>query len=288
MKFGFIAKHRGIWPARWLCEALGVSRGGFYAWLTRPRSQRSRSDEELGVKVRASFLASGRTYGVRRVWRDLLTEGMSCGLHRIERLMRLQALKARPRRRRRPPDLGERPATAVAANVLNRTFEASAPNRKWIADFTYVWTTEGWLYVAVVIDLFSRRVVGWSMSAAMTAQLVTDALVMAIWRRGKPEALLHHSDRGSQYTSEQFQRLMADHGVVCSMSRSGNVWDNAAMESFFSSLKTERTARKLYRTRDEAKADVFDYIERFYNPKRRHSRVGYMSPMEFERQAGLA
>ena len=155
--------------------------------------------------------------------------------------------------------------------MLDRSFDASAPNRKWIADFTYVWTAEGWLYVAAVIDLFSRRVVGWSMSAAMTAQLVTDALVMAIWRRGKSDALLHHSDRGSQYTSEQFQRLMADQGVVCSMSRSGNVWDNAAMESFFSSLKTERTAGKLYRTRDEAKADVFDYIERFYNPKRRHS-----------------
>ena len=161
-------------------------------------------------------------------------------------------------------------------------------NRKWIADFTYVWTAEGWLYVAAVVDLFSRRVVGWSMSAEMTAQLVTDALVMAIWRRGKPDALLHHSDRGSQYTSEQFQRLLADHGVICSMSRSGNVWDNAAMESFFSSLKTERTARKLYRTRDDAKADVFDYIECFYNPKRRHSTIGYLSPMEFERQAGLA
>ena len=202
--------------------------------------------------------------------------------------MRLQALKARPRRRRLPPDLGERQAGAVAPNVLDRGFEAPAPNRKWIADFTYVWTAEGWLYVAAVIDLFSRRVVGWSMSAGMTAQLVTDALVMAIWRRGKPDALLHHSDRGSQYSSEQFQRLMADHGVVCSMSRSGNVWDNAAMESFFSSLKTERTARKMYRTRDEARADVFDYIERFYNPKRRHSTIGYMSPMEFERQAGLA
>src|SRR5262249_49570766 len=172
--------------------------------------------------------------------------------------------------------------------LLRRLFEAPAPHRKWIADFTYVWTAEGWLYVAAVVDLFSRRVVGWSMSAAMTAQLVTDALVMAIWRRGKPDALLHHSDRGSQYTSEQFQRLMADHGVVCSMSRSGNVWDNAAMESFFSSLKTERTGRKTYRTRHEAKADVFDYIERFYNSKRRHSRIGYMSPMEFERQAGLA
>ena len=265
-----------------------MSRGAaFYAWLTRPRSQRSRSDEELGAKVRTSFLSSDRTYGARRVWRDLLADGLSCGLHRIERLMRLQALKARPRRRRLPPDLGERQAGAVAPNVLDRTFEASAPNRKWIADFTYVWTAEGWLYVAAVIDLFSRRVVGWSMSAAMTAQFVTDALIMAIWRRGKPDALLHHSDRGSQYTSDQFQRLMADHGFVCSMSRSGNVWDNAAMESFFSSLKTERTARKVYRTREEAKADVFDYIERFYNPKRRHSTI-YLSPMEFEMRVGLA
>jgi putative transposase len=250
-----------------LCGALGVSRGRFYAWLTRPRSQRSQSDEELSAKVRASFLASDRTYGARRVWHDLLAEGMSCGLHRIERLMRLQALRAR---------------------VLDRSFEASAPNRKWIADFTYVWTAEGWLYVAAVVDLFSRRVVGWSMSAAMTAQLVTDALVMAIWRRGKPDALLHHSDRGSQYTSEQFQRLLIDHGVVCSMSRSGTVWDNAAMESSFSSLKTERTARRMYRTRDEAKADVFHYIERFYNPKRRHSTIGYLSPVEFEKQLMLA
>src|SRR6187401_872972 len=180
----YIAKHRGIWAVNWMCGALGVSRGGFYAWLTRPRSQRSRDDEALGAKVHASFLASDRTYGARRVWRDLLAEGLSCGLHRIERLMRLQALKARPRRRRLPPDLGERQAIAVAANVLDRSFEALAPNRKWIADFTYVWTAEGWLYVAAVVDLFSRRVVGWSMSATMTAQLVTDALIMAIWRRG--------------------------------------------------------------------------------------------------------
>jgi putative transposase len=177
---------------------------------------------------------------------------------------------------------------AIAANVLDRVFEAPAPNRKWIADFTYIWTAEGGLYVAAVIDLFSRRVVGWSMSAAMTAQLVTDALVMAIWRRGWPDALLHHFDRGSQYTSEQFQKLLAGHGVTCSMSRSGNCWDNAAMESFFSSLKAERTARKTYRTRNEAKADVFDYIECFYNPLRRHSTIGYISPMEFEMKVGLA
>ena len=288
MKFGFIAKHRGIWPVAWLCAALGVSRSGFHGWLGRPPSARSRSDEALAVKVRASFVASDRTYGARRVWHDMLADGVSCGLHRIERLMRLQGLRARPRRRRRPADLGERPADAVAANVLDRAFAAAAPNRKWIADFTYIWTLEGWLYVAAVLDLFSRRVVGWSMSATMTAQLVADALVMAVWRRGRPEALLHHSDRGSQYTSAQFQRLLVDHGVTCSMSRAGNVWDNAVMESFFSSLKTERTARRTYRTRDEAKADVFDYIERFYNPKRRHSTIGYLSPMEFERQAKLA
>jgi putative transposase len=288
VKFSFIAKHRGIWPTDWICGALGVSRGGFYAWLKRPPSERSRTDEALSTRIRSSFVGSDRTYGARRVWHDLLAEGVDCGLHRIERLMRSHGLKARPRRRRLPPDLGERQASAVAPNVLDRAFVAPAPNRRWIADFTYIWTAEGWLYVAAVVDLFSRRVVGWSMSTAMTAQLVTDALVMAIWRRGKPDALVHHSDRGSQYSSEQFQRLMADHGVVCSMSRSGNVWDNAAMESFFSSLKTERTAAKTYRSRDEAKADVFDYIERFYNAKRRHSTIGYLSPMEFERRAGFA
>jgi putative transposase len=181
-----------------MCGALGVSRGGFYAWLTRPPSRRSRSDEELSAKVRTSFIGSDRTYGARRIWRDVLADDVSCGLHRIERLMRQQALRARPRRRRLPSDSGERQVGAVAPNVLERSFNAPAPNRRWIADFTYIWTAEGWLYVAAVIDLFSRRVVGWSMSASMTAELVTDALVMAIWRRGKPDALIHHSDRGSQ------------------------------------------------------------------------------------------
>ena len=288
MKFGFIAKHRSIWPVAWLCEALGVSRSGFHAWLHRGPSARTIVDEELTTKVRKSFIASARTYGARRVWRDVLADGASCGLHKIERLMRANALRARPRLRGLPKDEGERSNLSVAPNALDRQFSADQPNRKWIADFTYVWTAEGWLYVAAVIDLFSRRVVGWSMKAEMTAQLVTDALLMAIWRRGKPDALLHHSDRGSQYSSDQFQRLMADNGVVCSMSRSGNVWDNAAMESFFSSLKTERIGKKVYRTRDDARADVFDYIERFYNTVRRHSTIGYVSPVEFERKVGLA
>ncbi len=282
MKFASIAKHRTVWPLAWLCSALGVSRSGFHAWLTRRPGRRALDDERIAPKVRASFLASDRTYGARRVWRDVLADGVDCGLHKVERLMRQQALRARPRRRGLPPDKGERTPGVAPANILDRRFEASGPNQKWVADFTYVWTAEGWLYVAAVIDLFSRRVVGWSMRATMEAQLVADALVMAIWRRGKPKALLHHSDQGSQYTSEQFQRLMADHGVTCSMSRSGDVWDNAAVESFFSSLKTERLARKVYRTRDAARADVFDYIERFYNPRRRHSAIGYLSPAEFE------
>ncbi len=286
MKFAFIAKHRGIWAVTWLCEALGVSRSGFHAWLTRAPSRRAREDDEIGARVRASHIGSYRTYGARRVWHDLLAEGVSCGLHRVERLMRVQGLRARPRRRGLPKDHGDR--SVIAGNVLDRQFTADRPNQKWVADFTYVWTAEGWLYVAAVIDLFSRRVVGWSMSSSMTAQLVTDALIMAIWRRGKPDALLHHSDQGSQYTSEQFQRLMADNGVTCSMSRSGNVWDNAAMESFFSSLKTERVGKKIYRTRAQAKADVFDYIECFYNPNRRHSTLGYLSPIDFELEAGVA
>ncbi|WP_370627783.1 IS3 family transposase [Acidovorax sp. sif0715] len=262
------------------CARRSVSRGGFYAWLVRPRSQRSLSDEVLGVQVRQSFVLGDRTYGARRVWRDVLELGENCGLHRIERLMREQALRARPRRRGLPRDRGER--CAAADNVLDRQFQADAPNQKWVADFTYIWTAEGWLYVAAVLDLYSRRIVGWSMQQSMTSQLVVDALMMAVWRRGRPVALLHHSDQGSQYTSTHFQQLFKEQGITCSMSRAGEVWDNSAMESFFSSLKTERIARKVYRTREQARSDVFDYIERFYNPMRRHSTLGYVSPIQFE------
>jgi putative transposase len=284
MRFSFIAKHRHVWPLEWMCSALEVSRSGFHAWLTRVPSARALTDAALTPVIERSFKASDRTYGARRVWRDVLAEGLACGLHKVERLMRQSALRARPRRRGLPKDRSEREA-AVADNVLDRAFEAAGPNQKWIADFTYVWTAEGWLYVAAVIDLFSRRVVGWSMSATMTAQLVTDALIMALWRRGRVEMLLHHSDQGSQYTSAQFQDLLKAHGITCSMSKLGDVWDNAAMESFFSSLKIERIRGRVYRSRDEARADVFDYIERFYNPKRRHSTLGYLSPVDFEKQA---
>lgn len=202
MRFEFIAKHREIWPVSWVCEALGVSRSDFQAWQVRAPSARAPSDEEFGTRVRASFISSYRTYSARRVWHDLLAEGLLCGLHRIERLMRVQGLKARPRRRGLPEDDVLR--SVIADNILDRQFTAEAPNQRWIADFTYTWTAEGWLYVAVVIDLFSRRVVGWSISGTMIARLVTDALMMSICRLGKPDAVLHHSHQGSQYTSEKF------------------------------------------------------------------------------------
>lgn len=288
MKFAFIAKHRGVWQTREMCEALGVSRGGFYEWLKRPRSRRSQENDKLLIQIRTSFERSDRTYGSPRVWHDLRAWGFACGRHRVARLMLLEGLQARRKRRRLPSDQGERPESSIAPNLLDRQFVATAPNQSWVADFTYIWTAEGWLYFAVVLDLFSRRVVGWSMNDQMTAQLVADALLMALWRRGRPQELMHHSDQGSQYTSEQFQRLLTDQGITCSMSRSGNVWDNSAMESFFSTLKTERVSRKVYATREQAKADVFDYVERFYNPYRRHSTIGFVSPVDYEKTAELA
>ena len=288
MRFRFIAKHRGVWPVVWMCEMLDVSRSGFYGWLGRPPSRRSREDEVLLTQVKRSVAERDGTYGVRRVWPDWVDWGYRCGRARVGRLMRGAGLVARPRRRRLPRDAGIRPATAIAPNLLGREFVASEPNQRWVADFTYVRTGEGWLYVAVVLDLFSKRIVGWSMKSHMTAELVTDALIMAIWRRGPVEALLHHSDQGSQYTSELFQRLLADHGIECSMSRRGDCWDNAAMESLFSTMKTERVYRRLYRSRNEARADLFDWIERFYNLRRRHSALSYVSPMEFEKQTATA
>ena len=288
MKFKFIAKHRGIWPLTWMCEVLDVSPTGFYSCLSRPPSKRQREDEVLIRQIRGSFTDSGDTYGVRRVWPALLAWGYDVGRERVARLMRQQALKARPPKRKRPKDRGERPAHPLAPNKLDRSFDATRPNELWTADITYIWATEGWLFLAVVLALYSRRVVGWSMKARMTSDLVIDALMMALWRRGPSEKLMHHCDQGSQYTSDTFQRLLCDQGIECSMSRKGDCWDNSPTESVFSSLKAERVDRKIYRTRDAARADVFDYIERFYNPKRRHSTLGYVSPMKYENQAKLA
>jgi putative transposase len=270
-----------------MCRLLEVSHSGFYDWCGRGPSQRDKDDERLTARIRCSFLESDKTYGAPRVWRDMYDLGERCSEHRVARLMRLAHLQARAKRRGKPSDLGVRPEHLIAKNILDRQFEATAPNQRWVADFTYIWTTEGWLFLAAVIDLYSRRVIGWSMSSTMNAQLVIDALMMALWRRGKPSALLHHSDQGSQYTSEDFQRLLDHAGITCSMSKRGDCWDNAAMESFFSSLKIERVYRKKYASREEARADLFDYIELFYNPKRRHSTLGQISPVEFERRGAL-
>lgn len=290
MKFGFIAKHRGVWPVDVQCGALGVSRSGFYAWCGRAPSRRALTDAAIVQTLRTAFALSDSTYGVRRIWDDVRDAGHACGRERVRRLMRAAALRARPRRRALPTDTGLRPLHQVAPHLLGRDFTATAPDQKWVADFTYIWTREGWLFFAVVLDLFSRRVVGWSMQQTMTAQLVIDALLTAIWRRGgiDAETLLAHSDQGSQYTSEDYQRLLAGAGIACSMSRSGNVWDNAVMESCFSTLKTERCHRRRYASRDEARADIFDYVERFYNPVRRHSTLGNRSPIAFERAAAVA
>ena len=281
MKYAFIARHRAVWPTRTMCRLLGVSASGFYDWLERAPSKREMENQRLLHAIRVSHEASDSTYGSPRVVRDLWDQGETCSENRVARLMQKAGIKARHRRRRHPGQVVEE-VHAIAPNLLDRQFEASAPDQKWAADFTYVWTGEGWLFVAVVLDLYSRRVVGWSMQPTMTSQLVMDALLMAVFRRGRPREVLHHSDQGSQYTSENFQKLLEAHGIVCSMSRRGNCWDNAAMESFFSTLKIERLNRKHYRTRDALRADVFDYIERFYNPKRRHSTLGYVSPVQFE------
>lgn len=282
-----MASHRGIWPVNVLCQTLGVSRAGYYQWLTRPPSPRALRDARALAAIRRSFTDSDETYGARRVWLDLRAWQVDCGRGQIERLMRRHELVAKPVKRQLPVDSGVRPEHGIAPNALARQFDAPAPNQRWVADFTYIWTLEGWLYLAVVLDLFSRRVIGWSMQPRMTSDLVSDALLMAIWRRGWPTELLHHSDQGSQYTSDAFQRLLRDHGIQCSMSRRGECWDNAAMESFFATLKRERVHRRVYNTRDEAKADLFDYIEGFYNPRRRHSTLGGISPKEFEEKAEL-
>ena len=286
MRYAFSEQEQPRHSVRLLCHVMRVHPSGYYAWKANPISARELDNQRLLPKLKQAWLESGGIYGYRKITLDMRDLGEGCGKHRVYGLLKREGLRSQTGYKRRPGGKSGPPAV-VAPNHLQQVFTVSQPNQAWVTDITYIRTHEGWLYLAVVLDLYSRQVVGWSMGSRIDTDLVLAALLMAIWRRGKPDALLHHSDQGSQYTSEQFQRLMADQGITCSMSRSGNCWDNAAMESFFSSLKTERIARKTYRTRDEAKADVFDYIERFYNPKRRHSTIGYMSPMDFEAKAGL-
>lgn len=283
MRFAFIAAEKANYPVRLLCRCLAVSRSGFYAWLVRDPCARRRRDAQLAVEVAASHTASRRTYGSMRVLRDLREKKIRISRKRIVRLMRERGLVARRRRRFRATTNSNH-AFPVAANVLMREFRVDAPNVAWVTDITYVATQDGWLYLAVILDLFSRRVVGFAMSDRIKQELALDALSMARARRSEVRDLIHHSDRGSQYASHAYRRALAEAGITCSMSRRGNCWDNAVAESFFATLKVELLHDRLLPTRAEAEAMIAEYIEDFYNVRRRHSSLDYMSPMAFELQ----
>jgi putative transposase len=269
-----------------MCRLLHVSRSGYYDWNTRDESAHDLRERELIRLIKQCHLQSNGVYGARKIQRDLLELGVPCGRHRVARIMREAGLKGCPKRRfRRTADS---PAQyPIATNLLKQDFTADHINQRWASDITFIGTRQGWLYLAVVMDLYSRRIIGWSMNRRISRHLVVDAMVMALGQRESPE--LHHSDRGVQYTSDDFRDLLKEHGIECSMSSTGNCYDNAVVESFFGLLKRERVNRTRYRTRDEARADVFDYIEVFYNRKRRHGYLGNISPVDFEeRSAGLS
>lgn len=267
---------------RWQCAALGVSVSGYYAWKTRPESARSRANRALTAQITAIYEQSDQTYGSPRVHAELQARNQACGRHRVARLMRQTGLKTRVQRLRERARRG-RTFEHVSSNKLERAFWAERANQRWVSDVTQIPTAEGWLYLAAIMDLYSRAVIGWSMSGQLTQALTLDALHMALGQRGKVDGLLLHSDQGVHYRTAQYHALATAHGIECSMSRPGNCLDNAAMESFFHSLKTERVHHERYRTRDEARQRVFDYIERFYNRQRRHSYLAYHAPLEYER-----
>lgn len=284
MKYAFILEHKNRWSVKRLCRLLGATRSGYYKWLEKPFSDRYYEDQRLLELIRESHEASGRVYGSPRVFMDLRELGEVCGIHRVARIMREYKLKAQ--RGYKAPRAKYTPPAEACPNYLQRKFTTSQPDIAWVTDITYIRTYQGWLYLAVVLDLFSRKVVGWSMKATLAKEIVLDALIMAVWRRKPSGEVLIHSDQGSQYGSDAWQRFCQDHGLKPSMSRRGNCQDNAVAESFFSSLKKEKVRRHIYRTREEAKAEIFDYIEVFYNRARRHKHLGNVSPEAFERAAG--
>ena len=281
MKYECVADLREDYPVAMMCRLLGVTTSGFYAWLRRGPSRRSIENRRLSKQIVQVHAESDGVFGARKVRDGLLELGFLAGRHRVAHLMRAMGLKGCPIKRYKVTTDSNH-GYRIAPNQLERDFEASAPNQRWVADITYIRTGEGWLYLAVVMDLYSMAIVGWSMSERITRDLVIKALMMAIWHRKPDSGLIHHSDRGSQYASEDFQSLLRDHGIECSMSGTGNCYDNAAMESWFGLLKRERVYRRQYRTRAEARQDVFDYIERFYNRRRPHASAGRMSPLQYE------
>ena len=281
MRFQFITDHRDAFPIIRMCKVLGVSRSGYYAWRERPPSQREMANQALYQQIKAVYDESNGSYGSPRIYQALQKQGVRCSENRVARLMRLRGLKAHQAQRlftttrRNAQD-------PVAPNLLDRDFEAERPDQKWLTDITYIPTQEGWLYLAAVLDLYSRRIVGWAMSRRMTSDLTRQALQMAIQQRRPTADLMHHSDQGSQYTAEDYQQILEDWGIQVSMNGVGSWYDNSPMESFFGTLKSECVYRETYGTRAEARGDLFSYIEAFYNRQRLHSSIEYCSPEEYE------
>ncbi|HHE5971975.1 TPA: IS3 family transposase [Citrobacter braakii] len=282
LRYAFIRDNTCCWPVRLLCRVLDVHPSGFYAWLQQPHSQRHQADLRLTGQIKQFWLESGCVYGYRKIHLDLRDSGQQCGVNRVWRLMKRVGIKAQVGYRSPRARKGE--ASIVSPNRLQRQFNPDAPDERWVTDITYIRTHEGCLYLAVVVDLFSRKIIGWSMQSRMTKDIVLNALLMAVWRRNPQKQVLVHSDQGSQYTSHEWQSFLKSHGLEGSMSRRGNCHDNAVAESFFQLLKRERIKKKIYGTREEARSDIFDYIEMFYNSKRRHGSSDQMSPTEYENQ----
>jgi putative transposase len=285
MTFRFIDDHQNDWPVRRLCETLEVSAAGYYAWRQRPRSAQQQRQDALLVQIRAIHDEVKARYGSPRMHAELVARGYRCCVNTVARLMRQHGIVAKSARQFRIRTTDSNHDLPVAENLLDRQFQAGGGNEVWLGDITYIPTREGWLYLAAVEDLYSRRVVGWAMAESMESRLVVDALEMAVQRRLPDEGLLAHSDRGSQYASEHYQHLLARHGITCSMSRKADCWDNAPMESFFASLKKELVHDADFLTKAAARAALFEYIEVFYNGQRRHSALGYVSPVEYEQSA---
>ena len=281
MKYAFIASYEVEFSVKSMCRVLGVKRSGYYAWKKRPLSTRAQENAELLEKIREAFEVCRRVYGSPRIRHYLVRKGHSCGRHRVARLMRQAHLVAKRAYKRHPQTTKQCPGARIAPNLLNQQFTADGPNQKWVGDITSIDTAEGWLYLASILDLYSRRVVGWSMADRMDSSLAENAWKMAVNNRQPEPNLLHHTDRGSQYTSEAYRHLLAIIHCQVSMSRTGNCYDNAAMESFHATLKGE-CAFKQFKTKSEAKTTIFEFIEVWYNRQRLHSTLGYQSPLEFE------
>ena len=281
MRFCFIDSSRKAYPLYLLCKVMEVSRSGYYSWRKRGKSTREKEREQLIPMVKAIHRKSRSTYGKRRIAEELQSKGIPCGEHKAGTLMKLAGVQAKQKKKFKATTDSNH-TMPVSPNLLKRNFNVSHPNMIWVGDITYIWTTEGWLYLAVVIDLYSRRIVGWSINKRMTRQLVINALLMAIWKRKPAPGQIFHSDRGSQYCSNDFQGLLKTYGFKSSMSRKGDCWDNAVAESFFGTLKLELIFWEKYKTRAQAKGSIVEYIEMFYNSQRRHSYLGYLTPMEFE------